>query len=94
MPFDIQQIRAQFPALSLEDGGVPRVYLDNPAGTQVPHRVVERTSEYMIRMNANHGGPFRTSQDSDALSAEAHRAAAELLNAPSPEEIVFGANMT
>ena len=49
---------------------------------------------YLIQANANHGGAFRTSRESDATLAAAHEAMADLLNAPSAREIVFGANMT
>ncbi len=94
MPLDIQLIRSQFPALLLEDGGRPRVYLDNPAGTQVPQRVIERMTRYLVHSNANHGGNFRTSTESDQILAEAHQAMADFLNAPAPEEIIFGPNMT
>ncbi|MEE3162992.1 MAG: aminotransferase class V-fold PLP-dependent enzyme, partial [SAR324 cluster bacterium] len=44
--------------------------------------------------NANHGGPFRTSIESDLVLEEAHQAMADLLNAKYADEIVFGANMT
>ncbi len=94
MPLNIEKIRSQFPALALEDDGVPRVYLDNPAGTQVPKQVLDRITNYMIRCNANHGGDFRTSVESDAILDEAHQAMADLLNAPSLNDIIFGANMT
>jgi selenocysteine lyase/cysteine desulfurase len=40
MPLDLPTIRAKFPALSR-----PVIFLDNPAGTQVSQRVVERMSE-------------------------------------------------
>ena len=49
---------------------------------------------YLIQANANHGGAFRTSRESDATLAAAHEAMADLLNAPSAREIIFGANMT
>jgi len=91
---DLQSVRRQFPALSLTVDDRPVVYLDNPAGTQVPQRVIDRTAAYWRTMNANQGGAFVTSQRSDALIAEVRRAAAIFLNAASPEEIVFGPNMT
>ncbi len=94
MPLDISLIRARFPALALEDEGLPRIYLDNPAGTQVPHRVLDRMHHYLVHTNANGGGVFRTARDSDALLDEAHAAMADLLNAPSEREIIFGQNMT
>ncbi|MBC8260138.1 MAG: cysteine desulfurase-like protein [SAR324 cluster bacterium] len=94
MALNIDAIRKQFPALALSDEGKPRIYLDNPGGTQVPRQVLERMEHYLIHNNANHGGQFRTSVESDKVLAEAHQAMADLLNARSADEIVFGANMT
>ena len=91
---DLQSVRRHFPALSLRIDGRPVVYLDNPAGTQVPQRVIDRTAAYWQTMNANHGGVFATSERSDALILEARAAAAAFVNAGSPEEIIFGPNMT
>jgi cysteine desulfurase family protein (TIGR01976 family) len=91
---DLQSVRRQFPSLSLAIDGRPVVYLDNPAGTQVPQRVIDRTADYWRTMNANQGGAFATSERSDALVAGVRRAAGAFLNAASPEEIVFGPNMT
>lgn len=92
--WDADAVRRQFPSLALTDHGVRRVYFDNPAGTQVPQQVIDRTLEALVRKNANLGGYFATSRGSDALVDEAHRAAADFYNAGSPEEIVFGQNMT
>lgn len=91
---NLDQIRSHFPALSLTDDGQPRLYLDNPGGTQVAQQVIDRTVNYLTRTNANGGGAFRTSRESDALLDEAHAAMADLLGAQSPNEIVFGQNMT
>jgi cysteine desulfurase family protein (TIGR01976 family) len=94
MQFDLDAIRAQFPALAIKDGDQSRVYFDNPAGTQVPHTVIQRMTECLIESNANVHGDFRTSQKVDVMIADAHQAMADLLNADSAEEIVFGQNMT
>lgn len=94
MSLDLSAIRAEFPSLAVSDNNRPRIYLDNPGGTQVSRRVIERMTQYLTHSNANHGGWFATSKESDALLEEAHKAVAELFNAPSPQEIVFGANMT
>ncbi len=91
---NVEAVRLEFPALSITDDGCERVYLDNPAGTQVPQRVVEMMSHYLIRCNANSGGDFVTSRDSDALKWKARTAMADFLNAPDPHEIIFGPNMT
>ena len=94
MGIEIDAVRKEFPALSLKDNGKERIYLDNPGGTQVPRQVLERMEHYLIHTNANHGGHFRTSIESDKVLEDAHKAMADLLNAKSKDEIVFGANMT
>ncbi|MCB1841924.1 MAG: cysteine desulfurase-like protein, partial [Halioglobus sp.] len=94
MPYNLEAIRAEFPALSVTDNGKRRIYFDNPAGTQVPQIVVDRISECLIEANANLGGYFETSQRADAVVDGAHVAMADLLNAGSPDEVVFGQNMT
>jgi cysteine desulfurase family protein (TIGR01976 family) len=92
--FDVQVSRRQFPALQRRVDGKESVFLDGPGGTQTPRRVLDAMVYYLTTCNANHGGVFTTSRESDAILHEAHQAAADLLNAPSPDEIVFGANMT
>ena len=92
--FDVDAARSQFPALSLADDGRARIYLDNPAGTQVPRQVIDRTIDCLVRTNANLGGYFRTTVDAGTLVDEAHQACADFYNAASPSEIVFGQNMT
>lgn len=94
MPLAIESIRNQFPALSLKDQGTARIYFDNPAGTQVPQQVIDRTVETLVSKNANLGGYFRTTQDAVAVVDEAHLAVADFYGANSPDEIVFGQNMT
>lgn len=89
MTLDLFTIREQFPALRR-----PAIFLDNPGGTQIAQRSLERMTAYLTLHNANHGGAFATSIESDAVLEEAHRAMADLLNAARPEEIVFGNNMT
>jgi len=71
---DIARVRTQFPALALKDGGHARVYFDNPAGTQVPQRVIDRTVETLATKNANLGGYFSTSRQADELVNLAHQA--------------------
>jgi cysteine desulfurase family protein (TIGR01976 family) len=92
--FDVRRVRSQFPALEREVDGRPAVYLDGPAGSQVPRRVADAVARYMVTMNANCGGAFETSRESDAMLLEAGRAMADLLGAGNPAGVVFGANMT
>ena len=93
-PFDVDALRARFPALALEHEGQPMAFFDGPGGTQVTDTVIEAVSDYYRTSNANHGGTFPTSERSDAILDEAHAALADLLNATSPDEIKLGANMT
>ena len=83
-----------FPALSRKQNGRPVVFFDGPAGTQVPVSVVDAMSEYMLGCNANHGGVFETSVQSDHWLQQAHHAFAEFVGAKNPDEIIFGQNMT
>ena len=92
--YDLDAIRAKFPALSIVDAGKPRIYFDNPAGTQVPRQVVERMADCMFEANANLGGAFRSSVLAGEIVDAALRAMADFFNAPSADEIVFGPNMT
>ncbi len=91
---DIASIRAQFPALAINDGHAARIYFDNPAGTQVPRQVIDRTVDTLTSKNANLGGYFTTSRQAGALVDLAHQACADFYNARSASEIVFGQNMT
>src|SRR6185503_8290183 len=89
MTFNTDLIRQHFPSLER-----PAIFLDNPAGTQISKQSLERINRYLLECNANHGGLFETSQQSDEILHEAHAAMADFLNAARPEEIVFGNNMT
>lgn len=90
----VHLLRAQFPALTRKVNNASAIYFDGPAGTQVPQRVIDSISHYLATHNANHGGLFATSRESDAVLDEAHRAVAALLGASDPGCIAFGANMT
>lgn len=93
--FDVDALRARFPALARRGpDGRPVVFLDGPGGTQVPDTVIDAVAGYYRDMNANHGGNYETSRQSDAMIDEAHAAVADLYGAASPDEIKFGANMT
>jgi cysteine desulfurase family protein (TIGR01976 family) len=83
----------RFPGLRREVEGRPVVFADAPGGSQVPDVVVEAMAEYLRRSNANAHGAFATSQETDHVVEEAHRAAADLLNADA-DEVVFGPNAT
>jgi len=91
---DPSLIRSYFPSLRQTQEGKPVVFFDNPGGTQCPQMMIDAVSSYLMNDNANHGGAFATSIRSDAMLDDAHQAMADMLGAASPDEIVFGANMT
>jgi cysteine desulfurase family protein (TIGR01976 family) len=88
-----EDIRAQFPALTRVHNGHPVTYFDGPGGTQVPRSVVEAMNDYLYNHNANTHWGYPTSDETDALIDDARLAFADFLNA-TPEEVVFGQNMT
>ena len=96
LTFDVEALRAEFPSLARQHApdGRPAVFLDGPGGTQVPQRVIDAVTGYYLDANANSGGQFVTSEASDAMTADAHQAVADLLGTPDPEEVKFGANMS
>ena len=87
MSFDLDTIRARFPALG---SGV--AFLDAPGGTQCPQAVIDAIAGYLRESNANLGGAFGASRRSDELVEQARRTAAGFLNCETAETI-FGANM-
>jgi cysteine desulfurase family protein (TIGR01976 family) len=86
--FDVESVRARFSALRQ-----PLAFFDGPGGTQVPDEVIEAVSRYYRESNANVSGPYETSRRTEALVTQARLTAAEFLRC-SPEETIFGANMT
>jgi cysteine desulfurase family protein (TIGR01976 family) len=88
-----EQIRKCFPALARTHNGYPVAYFDGPGGTQVPRVVVEAMNDYLYHHNANTHWAYPTSEETDAIIDSARCVLADFLNA-TPNEIVFGANMT
>jgi cysteine desulfurase family protein (TIGR01976 family) len=87
------EIRTAFPALERVHQGRRVAYFDGPGGTQVPRVVIEAMTEYLLHHNANTHWAFPTSVETDAALAGARQALGDFLNV-SPEEVVFGPNMT
>jgi len=90
---DLSHVRSRFPALAREQDGRPVVFADAPGGSHVPETVIEAIGGYLRSSNANTHGAFATSEETDLVIAETHRAAADLLHAD-PDEVVFGPNST
>lgn len=91
---DVPALRDHFPALARTVSGLPVAHLDGPGGTQVPRECIAAMTDYLERSNANHGGAFTASVETDAMLDEVHAATADFLGAADPDEIAFGPNMT
>ncbi|MGZ4313966.1 MAG: aminotransferase class V-fold PLP-dependent enzyme, partial [Solirubrobacteraceae bacterium] len=74
--YDVSRIRALYPALA--DGWA---YLDGAAGTQVPRAVIEAEAGAYTAGIGNVGGAFAASRRSEALTAGARAAVADLVGA-------------
>lgn len=90
---DVLDVRRRFPALGRFVGAQPALFADAPGGTQVPGSVIEAMARYLRASNANTGGAFATSVETDELVTSARLAAADLIGG-APDEVAFGANMT
>ena len=85
---DLDAVRSRFPALA--DGAA---FFDGPGGSQVPQSVLDAVTGYLRDSNANLGGAFPSSRESDEVMKRGRAAAADFTGAE-PEGIAFGANMT
>ncbi len=95
-PYDVQQVRADFPILRRRiHEGVPLVYLDSAATSQKPQAVLDAEREYNERHNANvHRGIHTLAEEATALYEGAREKVASFLGAADPREIVFTKNVT
>ena len=93
-PLDPFVLRLRFPALSRTgEDGRPVIYADAPGGSQVPETVIEAIAGNLRSGISNTHGAFAASEETDALIAEARRAAADITGADAGE-VVFGPNST
>ena len=89
-PYDVEAVRADFPALHQEIDGKPLVYLDNAATSQKPLAVLDAIDAFYRRDCANiHRGVHRLSQRATAAYEGARDTMQRFLNARSRREIVF-----
>jgi cysteine desulfurase family protein (TIGR01976 family) len=88
MAFDVDRVRAAYPALA--DG---YAYLDGAAGTQLPGPVIDAMAGAYRAGLGNSGGAFPASRRSDMITAECRRAVADLTGGR-PEGVILGPNMT
>ena len=88
---DFANVRAQIPGLNQVRDGVTPIFLDGPAGTQVPKRVIDAFVRDLTHCNANHGGVFATSVESDRDPCRRPCRHGRFLNAGRPPTRSFSA---
>lgn len=91
IPYDIRQIRAQFPALNQDHSpGLPLIYLDNAATSQKPEQVIQTLDDYYRRYNANvHRGIHKLSEEATAAYEKARLKIKRFINAANKREVIF-----
>ncbi len=90
---DVAAVRNRFPALARRHAGRPVAYLDGPGGTQAAAPVIAAIARHLEEGTSNLGGPFPSSDAAEAATDAARAAIADFVNG-SPDEVVFGQNMT
>jgi cysteine desulfurase/selenocysteine lyase len=93
--YDLEAIRAEFPALSQKVHGKPLVYLDNGASAQKPKLVLDTIQRAYAEEYANvHRGLHYLSNLSTANFEKARETVRRFINARFVEEIIFTRNAT
>ncbi|QBX36048.1 cysteine desulfurase-like protein [Paracoccus liaowanqingii] len=82
-------VQSQFPGLT-DDW----VFFDNAGGSQIAQPALDRMVEFLTHRNVQIGGSYAVSQAAAQALAAGRQAAATLVNAARPDEIVFGPSTT
>jgi cysteine desulfurase family protein (TIGR01976 family) len=86
---DLDHVRSHFPGLSRG-----WTLFDNAGGSQILRGAVERMTEFLYEKNVQIGGSYEISLAAAEALRDARAAAATLMNATRPEEIIFGPSTT
>lgn len=93
--YDVDKIRADFPALAMQVYGKPLVYLDNAASAQKPVQVLDRMHKAYTEQYANvHRGLHYLANEATEAYEGARETTRAFINAERKEEIVFTKNAT
>ena len=88
--YDVEALRADFPALHQEVHGHPLVYLDNGATTQKPAAVIDALRHYYEFDNANvHRGVHTLSERATRAYEGARETVRHFIGAADPRELIF-----
>jgi cysteine desulfurase family protein (TIGR01976 family) len=86
--FDVEAIRAHFPALS---GGA--AHFDGPGGSQTPDVVADAIRDALLHPLANRGVTTVAERNAEEIVGQCRHALGDLLNAD-PAGVIFGRSMT
>ena len=90
MTYDVEKIRANFPALSLTVHGKPLVFLDSAASAQKPLCVLDALyRQYQTEYANVHRGMYELSEKATLNFEQARKKVQHFIHAASDKEIVF-----
>ena len=93
--YDVDKLRADFPALAMQVYGKPLVYLDNAASAQKPQAVLDRLMKAYTREYANvHRGLHYLANEATEAYEGAREKVQAFINAPRKDEVIFTRNAT
>ncbi len=93
--YDVERVRAEFPALSRRVKGKKLVYLDNAATTQKPQVVIDALVNYYSNFNANiHRGIHTLAEEATSAFEATRDVIKKFINAPTREQVIFTAGTT
>jgi len=93
--YDVDAVRADFPALVRQVNGYLLAYLDSANTAQRPRQVIDSVTDFALHHNANVARAMHTLGAEATQAYEGARAkVAAFVGAASPLEIVFGKNAT
>jgi len=88
--FSVEEVRKDFPILSMSVYGKPLAYLDNAASSQKPNAVIDALGQYYRSENSNvHRGVHYLSEVATKKYETARVTVQKFLNAESEREILF-----
>jgi cysteine desulfurase/selenocysteine lyase len=91
----LRKIREDFPILNRVVNGVPLVYLDNGASTQMPKQVIQAISDYHMFHHSNvHRGVHTLSQEATDFFEKSREKIRAFINAGSQKEVIFTSGTT
>ena len=96
MPFNVSEVRNDFPILRREvKAGTPLVYLDSTATSQKPLAVIDAMDSYYRRSNANiHRGVHTLAEEATFMYEQARVKIAKFINAATAHQVVYTRNTT